>query len=230
VWLLGLPIQVRVQVVDVTEATKLHAFFDAVDAAAPVDLVIANAGISGMMESSDETYTVLQSAINVTQTNVLGVVHTIFPAIAKMCQRRRGQVVLMGSLSGNFPLQGAPEYGASKAYLSSISRALRKYLATYHVGLTLLEPGFVRTPMLTSSKRYPFEIPLAAALPTMLDYIARDVGFASFPAAPAILTQLLGSVHPIFFDVVGPLVFTRLHRKVSARLTLTEAAAAAKRK
>ena len=215
---------------DVTEKDKMLKFIDEIDAKSPLDLVVANAGISGFVESPNEAYTVLQSVIDVTNTNVLGVANAIFPAFTKMCQRKRGQVAVMGSLSGYFPLMASPEYGAGKAYLDSMTRALRKYLALHHVGLTLLTPGFVRTPMLSSPKKYPFEVSLGEALPTIVDGIARDVGVVSFPTVPTLMTQMLGSIHPIFYDFIGPVLFTRVHKKVLHRLLLTEAEAASKTK
>ena len=213
-----------------TEREKLVALVNRVDAESPLDLVIANAGISGFVESTDDSYTLLQSVIDVTNTNVLGVAHTIFPAIAKMCARKHGQVVVMGSLSGNFPLQASPDYGAGKGYLKSLCQSLRQYLALYNVGLTLLEPGFVRTPMLVSPKKYPHEVPQEVAIPIILDHIARNVGFVPFPLAPAIVTQLLGSLHPLTFEFLGPLLMTRLHRKVTTRLLLTDDEARKKKK
>ena len=215
-----------VGVIDVTDQAKLIAFIEDVDGQHPLDLVIANAGITGFTESKDDSYTVLQSTVNVTNTNVLGVANTVFPAIAKMCQRKYGQVVVMGSLSGNFPMLASPEYAAGKAYLKSLCRALRPYLALYNVGLTVLAPGFVRTPLLASPKKYPYEIDSKTATALMVDAINRDVGYFPFPSVPAIMTTVLGSVHAAFFEILGPLLLTKIHPVVKARLTLSEAESA----
>ena len=84
--------------------------------------------------------------------------------------------------------------------------------------------------MLSSPKKYPFEVSLGEALPTIVDGIARDVGVVSFPTVPTLMTQMLGSIPPIFYDWIGPVLFTRVHKKVLTRLLLSEAEAANKGK
>jgi len=158
--LLNRNVQVEIGLVDVVDAKNLAEFILKVDAIVPLDLVIANAGITGVSEGSKEGYTFQQSISDVTNINVLGVTNTILPIIPKLCERKAGQVVIMGSLSGYMPFQLAPDYGATKAAVSSLSRALRPYLASFNVGMTLITPGFVRTDLLQSTEKYPFEISL----------------------------------------------------------------------
>lgn len=241
--LLNRNVQVEIGLVDVVDAKNLAEFILKVDAIVPLDLVIANAGITGVSEGSKEGYTFQQSISDVTNINVLGVTNTILPIIPKLCERKAGQVVIMGSLSGYMPFQLAPDYGATKAAVSSLSRALRPYLASFNVGMTLITPGFVRTDLLQSTEKYPFEISLdevgeretfvsffffffltsvisfVQATPIMLDGIARNVNVLAFPFVPALITTMLGRWDPITLSVLGPVLFTRMTKKITKLVT-----------
>ncbi len=86
----------RTEVLDVCKRARLAAWIAEVDRAAPLDLVIANAGISAGTGDGGETEA---QARRIVATNFDGVLNTVLPAIACMGPRGRGQVAIMSSLA-----------------------------------------------------------------------------------------------------------------------------------
>jgi hypothetical protein len=62
-----------------------------------------------------------------------------------MAERDGGYILNVGSLAGRTPMPHFASYGASKRYVHDFSIALRHELAHRGVGVTCLEPGYVRT-------------------------------------------------------------------------------------
>lgn len=136
--------KVQAQKIDVTDRKAMKEWIEACDADAPLDLVIANAGISAGTGGGEETEA---QAAAIFATNVGGVLNTIFPVLPLMKMRRRGQIAIMASLAGFRGLPGAPAYCASKAAARVYGESLRSEMAAYGVAVNVICPGFVKTPM-----------------------------------------------------------------------------------
>ena len=102
---------VEIAAVDVTDAAAMDAWLTAADAAAALDLVIANAGVSAGTGRGGET---AEQARQIFRTNIDGVVNTVQPAVACMQPRRRGHIAIVSSLAAYRGFPGAPAYCASK--------------------------------------------------------------------------------------------------------------------
>jgi short-subunit dehydrogenase len=74
-----------------------------------------------------------------------------------MLARRRGQIALMSSLAAFRGMPSAPAYCASKAAVRVYGEALRARLRDSGVTISVVCPGFVRTPL---TARNPFPMPL----------------------------------------------------------------------
>jgi short-subunit dehydrogenase len=81
------------------------------------------------------------------ELNVDGVINAIAAVLPSMLERKSGQIAIMGSLFGyaGWPENGS--YGASKAAVINLAESLRLELAGTGVDLTLINPGFVDTPL-----------------------------------------------------------------------------------
>jgi short-subunit dehydrogenase len=132
--------------IDIADRAPLEAWLAAFDRAYPVDLVIANAGISAGPEpgrvGEDIDMTARQIAVN-----LLGAVHTVAPLVPAMGARGRGRIVLIASLAAYRGLPYSPGYSASKAGLRAYGEALRAQLEPFGIGVTLVCPGFFASPM-----------------------------------------------------------------------------------
>lgn len=130
--------------VDVTDPEATMRWVESSDDAAPLDLVIANAGVSGGTFGGGESR---EQASAIFAVNVGGVVNTVHPAAQRMRARGHGQLALMSSLAGFRGLPGAPAYSASKAAVRAYGDALRGRLRRDGVIVSVIFPGFIRTPM-----------------------------------------------------------------------------------
>ncbi|MBL25960.1 MAG: short-chain dehydrogenase [Rhodospirillaceae bacterium] len=128
--------------IDVTDAPAMADWIAAADAASPLDLVIANAGVSHGTAGSGADADDVIFAINVG-----GVLNTVKPAAHAMRERRRGQIAIIGSLAGLCGFAGVGAYCASKAAVHRYGQALRAELVPLGVGVTVVCPGFIRTDM-----------------------------------------------------------------------------------
>jgi short-subunit dehydrogenase len=141
---------VRLGVLDVGDSGALGAWLNELDAAAPVDLLIANAGVSsgtrpgGALEGA-------AAAFAVVQTNLLGVLHSVEALLPAMLARGRGQIAVVASVAAYRGLPDSPAYCASKAGVLAYGEALRAALAPRGIRVSVIVPGFFASPM---SSRY----------------------------------------------------------------------------
>jgi NAD(P)-dependent dehydrogenase (short-subunit alcohol dehydrogenase family) len=172
------------------------------DAIAPLDLVIANAGISGgtgaqwdktaqgdaavMAEPAGQAHAIF--AVNVT-----GVLNTVEPAIALMGKRGRGQIAIMSSLASFNGWPGAPAYSASKAAVRVYGEALRGKLARSGICVSVICPGFIRTPMTRLNPyKMPFLMEPEEAAGIIGKGLAKGRGRIAFPWPVYWFSRMLG--------------------------------------
>jgi NADP-dependent 3-hydroxy acid dehydrogenase YdfG len=120
-----------------------------------LDFVVANAGmvvIGTMAEGDPEDWRRL------VDTNILGTAHTVRAALPIMKEQRRGDIVIMSSMSGRVTYTGEPMYVTTKWALSGLGGCLRKEARLYNVRVTLIEPGLVDTPMIRASEEGRLEL------------------------------------------------------------------------
>ncbi|WP_412755729.1 SDR family NAD(P)-dependent oxidoreductase [Legionella anisa] len=102
--------------IDVQNATQLKKFIIEVDNKMPIDLVIANAGISSTLQPNWQPEK--EEHINqVFAINLQGTMNTVTPLIPRMIERKKGQIAMMSSIAGLRGLPQSPSYCASKAAL-----------------------------------------------------------------------------------------------------------------
>jgi short-subunit dehydrogenase len=131
---------------DVTDAGALAAWMAMRDEALPVDLLIANAGITGGSTAANAVEDIAEIR-RLFEVNYFGVLHTVEPVLPRFLARRRGHVALMCSVAAFHGLPGTSGYGATKAAVKSYGEALRTRLHGSGVGVTTIFPGFVETAM-----------------------------------------------------------------------------------
>lgn len=170
---------VHALVINVTQAVPMATWIKECDGIRPLDLVIANAGISagtgGGGESADQARAIFA-------VNVDGVMNTVFPAMDIMRGRRHGQIAIMASLAGYRGLPGAPSYCASKAAVKAWGEGLRGHLAGDGIRVSVICPGFVTTRMTAvNTFKMPFLMDADRAACIMIKGLARNRGRIAFP-------------------------------------------------
>jgi short-subunit dehydrogenase len=159
-------------VCDLRDSEATARALEAADAQAPVDLLFANAGVGGAGALGGPAGEALVQAHAVFETNVLGVINTVVPLLPNLVARRRGHIVLMGSIAGLMGLPQSPAYSASKAAVHTYGEGLRRLLRRSGVSVTVVCPGFVETPM---SASLPMERPFLWSADRAAAEVARAV-------------------------------------------------------
>jgi short-subunit dehydrogenase len=187
-------------VIDVADAQALGEWIDHVCREHPIDLVIANAGISGGTSGGTESESQTRRVLAV---NVEGVINTVLPLIPRMAQRQRGQIALMSSIASFRGLPGAPAYCASKAYVRVWGEALRPDLEPRGITVSVICPGFVVSRMTATNRfRMPLLMPADQAAKIIVAGLERGKARISFPWRLYALVQIIAALPQRLIDVL----------------------------
>jgi len=139
----GLEARIETLVADVSDAAAVGAAVSAgVAARGPVDVVVANAGGALGTTLAQTDAAAWRRDIDL---NLNGTYYTVEAVRQSMIDRRRGAIVLIGSVNGLAAL-GHPAYSAAKAGLVGYTKALAIELGQYGIRANLVCPGTVKTP------------------------------------------------------------------------------------
>ena len=197
---------------DVTDKEGMRAGLPAADAGAPVDLVIANAGISAGTGGDGESEA---QARNIFATNVDGVLNTVQRLLFALIAPGHGQVALMSSLAGIRALPSSPAYSASKACVRYYGEALRGWLCHKGVEVCVVCPGYIKTPM-TDVNDFPMPFIMQAdqAAARIAQGLSKNRARIAFPRRLYWPLWWLSCLSPALTDPV----FSRLPGKPSVNL------------
>jgi NAD(P)-dependent dehydrogenase (short-subunit alcohol dehydrogenase family) len=147
---------------DVTDAAATAACADAIAGKlGPIDLAVLNAGKYAPFKAKEFATEPFEDMMRV---NFHGVVNGIAAVLPAMRERGRGHVAIVASVAGYSGLPLAAPYSATKAALINLAESLRFDFDRMGLRLSLINPGFVKTP-LTAQNRFhmPFLIDAEAA-------------------------------------------------------------------
>jgi NADP-dependent 3-hydroxy acid dehydrogenase YdfG len=178
--------------IDVTDGDGLRAWIERIDDGAPLDLVVANAGISAGTGRAREDEAATR---RVFATNLDGVLNTVLPVLPRMTARHAGQIALVSSLAAFRGLPTAPSYAASKAAVMSLGQSWRLQLAPDGIRVSVICPGFVTT-RLTARNKFPMPFVMSAerAAAIIARGLASDHGRIAFPWPIATVSWLMGAL------------------------------------
>jgi 3-oxoacyl-[acyl-carrier protein] reductase len=130
---------------NVADAAQVDAAFAAAEQAnGPVEILVANAGITRdglVMRMTDEQWDA------VLDVNLKGAFNVSRRAVKSMMRGKYGRVVFMGSVVGLFGNAGQVNYSASKAALVGMARSLTREVGKRGITFNVVAPGFIETDM-----------------------------------------------------------------------------------
>jgi 3-oxoacyl-[acyl-carrier protein] reductase len=179
---------------DVRDSAAVDEAFSAAEAAhGPVEVLVANAGITRdqllALMSEDDFAAVLD-------TNLAGAYRVAKRAVRGMIRMRRGRIVFISSVVGLLGSGGQANYAASKAGLVGLGRSLARELGTRSITVNVVAPGFVDTDM-TAALPEDRRAAILASVPlgrlASADEVAAAVAFLASPEAG----YITGAVIPV---------------------------------
>lgn len=198
---------VMTAVIDVCDSEMLSSWLLEFDDQYPVDLCIANAGVSAGTGGGFEGLDQIHHLFNI---NINGVANTLHPLTSRMIGRNKGHLAIVSSVAGFRGSPTAPAYSTSKAAVRVYGQALRGLLAPEGVNVSVICPGFIKTPM---TKVNPFPMPFIMnsdkAARIIRRGLKRNKGLIVFPWQMAILARLQ--------NMLPDALINRIYRSVPAK-------------
>lgn len=149
---------------EMTDAVSIDAAFTEVEQQlGPVEIVVANAGITRdtlLLRMSEEEFT------SVIDTNLTGTFRVVKRAAKGLLKARFGRVILISSVVALYGSPGQINYSSSKAALVGFARSLTRELGSRGITANVIAPGFIETDMTAElpeeqQKQYLASIPAA---------------------------------------------------------------------
>ena len=130
---------------DVTDGASLDAAIKEVeDALGPIEILVANAGITKdtlLLRMSDEDF---ESVVN---TNLNGVFRVLKRVTKSMLKQKFGRIIFIGSVVGLLGSAGQVNYSATKSALVGMARSVTRELGSRNITANVVAPGFIETDM-----------------------------------------------------------------------------------
>ena len=187
---LGGETQVAIAKLDVADLERVpEVLHKQADELGGVQIVIANAGVGERSFPGEGTFHLDSKVIEI---NLLGAMATIDAGTEILKKEGGGQIVGISSVAGFRGLSTTPAYSASKAALSTYMEGIRNNLKQHKIAVTVLNPGFIDTPINTHRKSRPFLISAEKGARLMADMIEKKVWSSTVPVWPwTLITKLM---------------------------------------
>ncbi|WP_265435758.1 SDR family NAD(P)-dependent oxidoreductase [Aeromonas media] len=156
-----------------------------------LDLLILGAGNCEYMDIAEGFDSALFA--RVIETNLIATGHALAAFLPRLASGSR--LAIVSSSVSWLPLPRAEAYGASKAALDYLAHTLRLDLASKGIGVTLIRPGFVQTP-LTAKNDFPMPclVTVEEASRAIMGGLAAGRHQIHFPRRFIWLLRLLGAL------------------------------------
>lgn len=175
--------------VDLSDREKSLAWFSSLPG---VDLAILNAGSCEYVDVKHFDSRLFERVMRANFTSMAVSLEGVLPLLRK---GNRPHLVGVGSAAAYLPLTRAEAYGASKAAVAYLFNTLRIDLYRENIDVSLVSPGFVKTP-LTDKNDFPmpFRIGVEAASQNIRRGIARRKAEIHFPKRFTFLLKTLAFI------------------------------------
>ncbi|WP_309134855.1 3-oxoacyl-ACP reductase FabG [Cellulomonas sp.] len=179
---------------DVRDTAAVDAAFTEVEKAqGPVEVVVANAGVTRdqlLLRMTDEEFE------DVLDVNLTGSFRVVRRASKGMIRLRRGRIVLISSVVGLYGSPGQVNYAASKSALVGMARSITRELGGRNITANVVAPGFIDTDMtkaLPQDRQDAYLASIPAGRFGQAEEVARVVEFLASDAA----AYVSGAVVPV---------------------------------
>ena len=189
---------------DIKDESKAKKIFqDIIEKFQTVDVCVFCAGIH---DPESEKKLSAEKNREIMETNFFGTVNCIMAVDTYFRERKNGHISIVSSVAAYRGFPAASGYCASKAALTSLAESLYFDFKRYNVRVSVVSPGFIKTPLTDKNK---FSMPMIkspeyAAEKMFIGLTKKNVFEIHFPKTFTIIVKLL-KIMPnwLFFLVVG---------------------------
>lgn len=172
---------------------------------APLDLVVISSGTWQPVKPDALDPDIFKKAMDVNFQGVINVMAAVLPAMIK---RGSGHLAVVASVSGYRGLPNAAAYAPTKAALINLVECLYPQLKRAGVDITIINPGFVDTPMTAANK---FPMPFLMSAEGAAGRIAKGLAARryeiAFPTRFVLILKLLRMLpNRVFFWIINKIV------------------------
>ena len=189
---------------DIKDESKTKKVFqDIIEKFQTIDICVFCTGIH---DPESEKKLSIEKIREIMETNFFGTVNCIMAVNAYFRERKNGNISIVSSVAGYRGFPAASGYCASKAALTSLAESLFFDFKRYNVRISLVSPGFIKTP-LTDKNKFPMPMiksPEYAAEKMFIGLTKKNTFEIHFPKTFTIIVKLL-KIMPnwLFFFLVG---------------------------
>ncbi len=170
-----------------------------------LEMLIFCAGRCEYVEDAELSTDLFRRVYDVNVFGMVNAVAAVLPAMKAIQGNSKPQVVGVASLSAVVGLPRAEAYGSSKAAAIYFLESLRLDLDKHNVDVTVVNPGFVETPMTASNDfPMPFLMQVDDAADCIIRGVARRKRTVNFPWRLTLTLRLASMFPALWFGVIGP--------------------------
>lgn len=194
--------EVIIEAVDVSDPQAVTAAIERVIAAFNgIDCVVLNAGIGGACPVTNFDANIADRVITV---NLTANAHIIGAVLPTLLAQESGHIVGIASLASYRGMPARSPYCASKAGFVSLLEGLRPELRPHNVAVTIVNPGFVRTPLTDRNDfAMPFMITADAAAQRIANAMQRRKRRVAFPWSHVVGAATLRALPDWLYDFIA---------------------------
>ena len=168
---------------DVTEPDAVRRVVDeAVAALGRIDVAVSNAGYGLFGAAEEATDEQVERQI---RTNLTGPIHLARAVLPHLRAQGGGRIIQVSSVGGQCTAPGMAVYHATKWGVEGFFESLAAEIAGFGIGVTIVEPGAVRTGFTGRGKQMTAELPAYRGTPVAAVRRTVESRFARYPGDPA---------------------------------------------
>ena len=175
-----------------------------------LDILVFCAGRCEYVDNAELCTNLFRRVYDVNVFGMVNAIAAVLPSMKSSSRAEKPQVVGVASLSAVVGLPRAEAYGSSKAAAIYLLESLRLDLSIYNIDVTVVNPGFVETPMTaTNDFPMPFLMQVDEAADCIIRGVARRKRKVNFPLRLTLTLKFAAMFPALWFGVIGPRLVRR---------------------